>query len=273
MAGDKDKGTGSNKELSKPAETDVNAGSDKASPSEKGFMEDILGDVLNLDTGLPATIKDMIVRPAEVIEAYFTDRDRYVNPFRYTIILMAFTTAIATFFIDYSLVFEQALETGAGVGKEQMITDLSSVIDYNWEAYFEGVIKISVLISTKLNQVMIILILAPLVAMFSRMFFKEQEPRFRRHFVMILYSMATYSLFSILLIFVIENSFFNISVLILASMQFAYLIYVQSRYLNFKGAGKYIKGLLCVLFGYVLYSLSTAVISYVGAIIYVAINH
>lgn len=67
----------------------------------KGFLEELMGDVFNLDRGLPATIWGMIKTPDKIIESYFTDRGKYVTPLRYCIFILAVTTFITVRFIDY----------------------------------------------------------------------------------------------------------------------------------------------------------------------------
>lgn len=239
----------------------------------KGILEDLVGDLLNLDRGLPATIFLMFKSPGVVISSYFTDRKRFVNPIRYTIFILAVVTTISTFFIDYEQMFKTAMDGGAQGNMDQAIEQLESVSDFNWRGYLEKVQEISVLISTKLNQILYILILAPLMAFFSRMIFRSKEPEFRKHFVMFLYLLATFSLFSIFLIpllvaFGMGSAYVSIAIF----TQLAFTIFVQVNYLRLSGFKGYSLAVVNFLVGYLAYTIVTLIIVYVGAFIWVLIS-
>lgn len=240
---------------------------------EKGLIEDLVGDLLNLDRGLPATIYWMFRDPGLVISSYFTDRKRFVNPIRFTIFILAVVTTISTFFVDYEQLFQQAMESGSQGNMDQAIEQLESVSDFNWRGYMEKVQEISVLITTKLNQVLYILILAPLMAFFSRMIFRAKEPEFRKHFVMFLYLLATFSLFSILLIplmvsFGMSSAYVSIAIF----TQLVFTIFVQVNYLKLSGFKGYSLAVINFLLGYLAYTVATLIIIYVGALIWVIIS-
>ena len=103
----------------------------------KGFLEELMEDVFNLDRGLPGTIWGMLKKPEEVIDAYFTDRGKYVTPLRYCIFILAVTTFISVRFIDYDAMMTNAMEMGAGESLEDLLAQLNQMIpSFDWEAYF-----------------------------------------------------------------------------------------------------------------------------------------
>lgn len=93
----------------------------------KGFLEELLGDVFNLDRGLPGTIWGMIKSPGEVIDAHFTERGKYVSPLRYCIFILAVTTFVTVRFVDYDAMMKNAMELGAGQNIDTMIEQLNQV--------------------------------------------------------------------------------------------------------------------------------------------------
>lgn len=142
----------------------------------KGFLEELMGDVFNLDRGLPGTIWGMIKTPGVVIDAYFTDRGKYVTPLRYCIFILAVTTFISVRFVDYEEMMKNAMEMGAGGGLEDTIEQLSEAIpSFDWKAYFEAVTEISVSLLQKFNQVLYLVLLAPPMAFFLKLFFKKRK--------------------------------------------------------------------------------------------------
>ena len=243
-------------------------------PKEKGLLEDFLGDVFNLDRGLPATFLGMIKKPGEVIQSYFTDRGRFVNPFRYTIFLLAISTFIMVMFVDYEQIFTAAMEAGAGDSTENLILMLEEKeSDFNWRGYFDALTEVSVLLTSKLNQILYIVVLAPILAFWSRLFFKGKQSEFRKHYVMMLYTMATFSLFGLLMIPLLLNlESFGQYAVIAVLVQATFTFYVQIRYLMLKGIKDILLLILSFVLSYITYSIVTALITYIGALLLVLVR-
>lgn len=239
------------------------------SSKERGFFEEIIGESFDLDRGLLATIIYMFKSPGEVIDSYFYSKGRFTNPFRYTFVILAFTTLIATFLIDYETFFKSALEAGSGESLDQMISELNEKVpEFNWEGYFENTNYISVLISTKLNSLLYILVLVPPMAFFSRLFFKKKKSRYIEHFVMNLYTVTQFALFSFLTIpiFLYVQSLFLGLVIMLGLLSF-FATWAYKDYLQFAETGDYIISVVSILLSYLVYSIIVAFIIYGGAII------
>ncbi len=236
---------------------------------EAGLFEELLGDVLNLDRGLPATIYNMFVNPRLVIESYFIDRGRFVNPIRYTIFILAITTAITVYFIDYEQFLEQAANAGAQGGDfNASLEDLKEKTGIDWPRYFDMVGEVTIVMTTKLNQLLYIVLLAPALAFFSKLFFKKIKPHFKHHYVMYLYSLASFSAVSLLFfpLMMIENFWATYTTIVVA-LQLSFSLYVQIRYLGLKGFDQYAMSFLSFLFGYIVYTIFSIIIMYGAAAI------
>ncbi|SMO85804.1 DUF3667 domain-containing protein [Gracilimonas mengyeensis] len=236
-----------------------------------GFFEDILSGVLNLDRGLPATIWAMIKAPKAVIDDYFHEREKFTNPFRYTIILTTVATFVATYFMDYSEMYHNAMEMGAGEEMDVLITDLSEKIpSFEWQLFFDRMILISVAITEKFIQITYLFMYAPILALYSYLFFKKKHPRFLHHFVMVVYMISTYSLATIIYMpFVDVENFFNWVVYLFGiPLQMAYIYWVMYNYLDVSGWGEHIKVILTGILGYVTFSILMTLLMYGGAFIW-----
>lgn len=252
-------------------ETEQDKGQKTPVNHHPGFFEELLGDMLNLDRGLPATIWTMIKSPGQVVTAYFNERGRFTNPFRYTIILTTIATLVATYFIDYSVVYRLALEAGAGEDLDVMISKLSSEVpNYDWQLFFDRMVLISVALSEKFIQLTYLLVYAPAMAFFSYLFFKKKKQRYVQHFVMAVYMVSTYALVTIVYVpFVDSETFFSWwTYLFGMPLQLAYAYWVMYKYLDVSGLGEHVKVLLTGILGYAIFSIIVAFIMYLGAFIW-----
>ncbi len=235
---------------------------------EKGFIEELLGDVINLDRGLPATFLDMFRRPGHVIESYFVDKGRYVNPFRYTIFIATIVTLLTTFFIDFSELFDSiATDMGGVEGNPILETE-------GGREYFENVKEVGILLSTQFIAINYIFLLAPSIAFTSFLFFKKIKPKYRNHLVMSLYYAAQLATFSVITIPLMLNlDFFDYFIWITVGMQLAFVLWVYKSYLDIKGLRSYIKATIAYLLGYFLYMIILSIVMYgAAAIMYFSAN-
>ncbi len=248
----------------------------QADKNQKGFVEELLGDVFNLDRGLPGTILGMIKTPGEVVDAYFTDRGKYVTPLRYCVFILAVTTFISTRFIDYEEMMKNAMELGAGDSVEVLVERLSSVTpSFDWAAYFQAINDISVSLVQKFNQILYLALLVPAMAFFLKLFFKYKKSRFIEHYVLMVYSLTTFSIFSLLMIPLmlnLENTDSGISFLLGIPLIFVYLIWTSGKYLNLKGVSEYLQVLIALVLGYILYTIVQVIIMYLGAYLMVVFS-
>ena len=245
--------------------------SKKPETKENHIFDDLTRDVLSMERGLPITIWHMVKSPEAVIEAYFSDKGRYVNPFRYTIIIVAVVMLIATFFIDYEYLYRQALEKGTGEDLESLIATLSAEVPgFDWQKYFDRFLELSVLYTEKFSQITYLAIYAPMLALFSFLFFKKKRSKFSHHFVMMIYLLATYSMFTILFTpfldeTVFMSSYLTYSVIII---QLGYTYFVMKRYLGITGIVEHVKVIATFILGYASFSIISSIILYAGAFIW-----
>jgi len=243
--------------------------------NEKGFVEELLGDVFNLDRGLPGTIWGMIKTPGEVIDAYFTDRGKYVTPLRYCIFILAVTTFISVRFIDYEAMMLNAMELGAGESIDVMVDQLSEAIpSFDWAAYFAAVTEISVSLLQKFNQILYLVLLAPPMAYFLKLFFKKKKDRFIEHYVLMVYSLTTLSVFGLLMIpflSIMENADSLLNFLFGVPLTFIYLMWTSVKYLDLKGTSEYLQAFIALILGYLVFAIIQAIVTYVGAYLMVVV--
>lgn len=249
-----------NKETNQPEKTD-----------QKGFFEELLGDVFNLDRGLPGTIWGMIKTPGEVIDAHFTDKGKYVSPLRYCIFILTITTFISVQFVDYEAMMNNAMEMGGGQDLDLLIAQLSEQIpSFDWEGYFNSMNELTVTVLQKFVQIIYLVIMAPLMAFFSRLFFKQRKEKFINHYVMLVYSLTTFAIFSVLMVplmIQMENTDNFWLFLTGLPLMVIFIGWAMSDYLNLKGFSDYLQAALALLFGYISYSIISGILLYVGAFI------
>jgi hypothetical protein len=236
---------------------------------QKGFLEELLEDVFNLDRGLPGTILGMIKSPGEVIGAYFTERGKYVSPLRYCIFILAVTTFITVRFVDYDAMMKNAMELGAGQNMEGLISQLNQIApNFDWEMYFQNLNQVTISLVQKFNQVLYLVLLAPMFAFFSRMFFKKKKDRFIEHYVLMVYALTTFSIFSLALLpfmKMMENTDSPLMFFSGIPLMLGLLLWSMTRYLGLKGFSEYMQAFIALILGYIVYSIVQTVLIYFGA--------
>lgn len=240
-------------------------------PHEPGLIEEFLGDFISFDRGFPATISGMLKKPGEIIESYFKEKGKFVSPFRYVILILAVTTFFSTLIIDYEELMHAAITEGSGgdlQANASNFDELKEKTGFDMMLFLNAVEEISVLISTKFNQLLYILVLAPLLAFTSRLFFKSIKPNYQNHYVMFLYTLATLAIMNLLIIPILYfGASFWIYSIFTYLLQFGYIMYVQSKYFQLQGWEAYIQSGLSFILGYVLFFIATFTIQFGGGVI------
>ena len=239
---------------------------------DKSLINDFLSEVFSLDHGIPGTFWMMLKNPKAVIDGYFTEKPDYVNPFRYTIFILAVTTLISTVFVDTEQLMNNAMEGVNGFDETQSLLEES--IDFNWNLYFENVQRILVAIAGKFSQLLYILILAPTLAFFSRLFFKGIQSRYKKHYVMFLYQLATFSVLTLAIIPLMMNADQAPFIALLSNgILLIYIIYVQLRYLRPSGFIGFLKAAVSAIIGMTFYNIMTTILVYLGALVMTILPH
>lgn len=229
---------------------------------EKGFVEEFLVDIINLDRGLPATYLDMFRKPDVVVNSYFHDKGRYVNPLRYTIFLATVVTLITTYFIDYSELFDSMFESVSSMEDNPMLATEGG------RAYFTKVKEVGVLLSTKFVALNYILILAPCISFSTFLFFKKVKPKFIEHFVLNIYYVAQLTTFSIITVpLMVYTGSFEYIIVTSITIQLCAILWIYRKYLELKGVWGYLKAIISYLVGYLIYSFASAIVMYSWAAI------
>ncbi len=247
----------------------------KAEVQEKNIFEDLVGDILSLERGLPATFLTMLKSPGSVINSYFADDKLFVSPFKYTIFILAVVTLINTTFVDYEALMEAAAQAGTDSVEEmnENLKQLDEVSGLNFTGFLTAMKDVSVGLLTKYSQVFYILVMAPLLAFSSRLFFKKIKPKFTHHYVMMLYSVATFAVFSLLMLpMLVIPDLIWVQTVLSSILLMVFMMYVQIKYLDLKGFDGYMMSFLSFLIGYLLYFIGTFIVQVIGGIILVIVR-
>lgn len=237
-----------------------------STPEERSLLKDFVGDVFDLERGLPATLIAMFTKPEDVIQSYFEGRNDYVNPFRFMVVILAVTTLVSNFFIDYDHLMKTSMEAGAGKSMDEMIAEWNALVPYDWEAFFTNLQEITKAVSTRFSQLLNILLIAPIMALISFLSFKKRASKFKYHYVMYLYQLTTLSVLSTFLLFFMS---FGASLLALTlatfGMMLIHAVYVQGRYLKFRSVGPYIGATVGSMIALFTFQIAFAILTYGGA--------
>lgn len=88
-------------------------------PQQHTVWKDLIGSLVDLDHGIPGTLKALLLHPALVLRSYISGERAYVNPFRLLLITAGLYYLLHTFLIDESVYVRNML---ASVPKSE-ITD------------------------------------------------------------------------------------------------------------------------------------------------------
>lgn len=238
---------------------------------KKGFIEELLGDVFNIDRGLPGTIWTMLKSPYEVVNSYFTNSGKYVAPLRYCIIILAVTTFISVRFIDYEAMMRSAMEAGAGDDLDKMIEQLSTIApNFDWAGYLQALNDVSVMILQKFTQLIYLILMAPIMAFFSKLFFKQKKPAFINHYVLMVYGLTTFSLITITLLPLTSQAGTpdgEWTILLSVPLMFGFLVWSMVSYLKLKGFAEILQAFIALMLGYFVYAIVSGFLLYTGAYI------
>jgi hypothetical protein len=239
---------------------------------EKNIFEDLVGDILSLERGLPATFMTILRSPRRVFDSYFANENKFVNPFKYTIFILAVVTLVNTTFVDYEAMMEAAAQAGTDSVEEmnENLRLLDEETGINFSGFMTAMKDVSVGLLTKYSQVFYILVMAPLLAFSSRLFFKSIKPKFKHHYVMMLYSVATFAVFSLLMLpMLVIPDLIWVQTAASSILLMIFMMYVQIKYLDLKGFDGYMMSFLSFIIGYILYFIGTFLVQIFGGIILV----
>jgi hypothetical protein len=168
-----------------------------------------------------------------------------------------------------------AMEMGANRNLEQTIEQVEAIApNFDIRGYLNAINELTVTVLQKFVQVIYLLIMAPLMAFFSKLFFKQKKEYFINHYVMIVYALTTFAIFSILLLPIMakmettDNFWLFLTGL---PLMLGFIGWTMINYLKLKGFSEYLQAILALLFGYITYSFVSAILLYVGAYIKISI--
>lgn len=107
------------------------------------------------------------------------------------------------------------------------------------------------------------------------MFFKKKKNKFIEHYVLMVYALTTFSIFSLALLpamKMMENTDTPLVFFMSIPVMLGFLMWASVKYLNLKGFSDYMQVFIALIFGYILYSIVQSLLIYVGAYLMVVIN-
>lgn len=218
----------------------------------KAFAGQFLSELVNIDRGVPGTFITLFTKPEEVVRDYFDAHDRYMNPFRYVVVMVTVVTLVLSALIDFEVFYRRMVEAGLGMGYQESLESMPA----GMRTYFEQLYSTGWLMTTKYMPVTFILLLSPALALTSYLFFKERKTYFSQHFILNMYLAAqgaTFSLITIPIMYNLDNMM-NVGY-VATPLILAYLLWIYSRYFSLQGIGQYAQAVVSYILGYVIYLL------------------
>ncbi|MDZ7773220.1 MAG: DUF3667 domain-containing protein [Balneolaceae bacterium] len=216
----------------------------------KAFAGQFLSELVNIDRGVPGTFLALFRRPEEVVRDYFDGHDRYMNPFRYVVVIVTIVTLILSAVVDFEEFYLRMVEAGIGMGHQESLEAMPE----GMSIYFEELFRVGWLMTSKYMPVTFILLLSPALAVTSYLFFKNRKSYFSQHFIMNMYLSAqasSFGLITIPIIMQLENMM-NAAYVTLP-LTLAYLVWFYKRNFALQGFGQYAQAVVSYILGYVVY--------------------
>lgn len=218
------------------------------------ILRDLLSMITNIDKGFWFTMKELFLRPAQVIQNYLSGATiRYYDPIRYYFIIIAVSALLQLSLGTFDL--QQA--------------DLRDTLNPNMtEQQLQAQLKMVEYMKRFLN--FIPLLVLPFIALCFKWAFRKQAWNYAEHLIGTTYIYAQTSIIGIFLIVELyfipqfTSSIVPISMLISA----AYFAYVYQHTFNKSYAKAFFLSLLAILGGFLLMILFVAIVGTIAVIIY-----
>lgn len=218
----------------------------------KAFAGQFLSELVNIDRGVPGTFVTLFTRPEEVVRDYFDAHDRYMNPFRYVVVIVTAVTLILSAVVDFEAFYLKMIESSIGMGHQESLEAMPE----GMSTYFEELFRVGWLMTSKYMPVTFILLLSPALAITSYLFFKGRKSYFSQHFILNMYlsaQAASFGLITIPVVMQMEN-IMNASYITLPLI-LAYMVWFYKRNFSLQGIGQYAQAMVSYILGYVIYLL------------------
>lgn len=216
----------------------------------KAFTSQFLSELVNIDRGVPGTFVTLFTRPEEVVRDYFDANDRYMNPFRYVVVVVTIVTIVVSAIIDFEAFYQRMMEMGLGMDSQESLEAMSG----SMRTYFEQLFRVGWLMTSKYLPVTFILLMSPALAVTSFLFFKDRKSYFSQHYILNMYLVAQGATFSMVAIPVMMqmNNMLNVGYITIPLI-LVYLVWTYSRYFSLQGIGQYAQAVVSYILGYVIY--------------------
>lgn len=219
----------------------------------KTFTSELLSELVNLDRGVPGTFVSLFTRPAEVVEDYFTEADRYMSPFRYTLFVASVVTLLLATLVDYEQLFMSAVEAAEPTS--------AKALPEGFQEYLGLVRQTGLQMVTKYLPFTYIFLMTPSFALSSYLLFKRRKPYFSQHVILNMYCGAQFGSLAIITVPImaytqsmLTTSYFSYPLMI------AYLIWVYTRYFALETVGKWLRAFISFFLGYLFFFIAMTLI-------------
>lgn len=221
----------------------------------KQFTSELLSEMVNLDRGVPGTFVSLFTRPAEVVEDYFSEADRYMSPFRYTLFVASVVTLLLATLLDFEQLFMSAVEAAE--------TPSTKALPEGFQEYLGLVQQTGLQMVTKYLPLTYIFLVTPSFALSSYLLFKKRKSYFSQHIILNMYCAAQFGSLAIITVplmaytqSMLITSYFSYPLMI------AYLIWVYTRYFALETVGKWLRAFISFLLGYLFFFIAMALTQY-----------
>jgi len=148
----------------------------------KSFIKEFIADAFDIDHGLFKTFVMLFKSPRRVIDAYIRDeKTNYYSPFKYVIL----TTTVLTFVFLLAIDLDTLIDNRMGSVQQSVQGEAPQD---------EAAVKISnnatfvfLFLTRRFSTLLMLFLMMPSFAIFSRILFKDVMPKFSNHFALSAY--------------------------------------------------------------------------------------
>jgi hypothetical protein len=233
----------------------------------RSFIKEFIADAFDIDHGLFKTFVMLFKSPRRVIDAYIRDeKTNYYSPFKYVIL----TTTILTF------VFLLAIDLGTLIENRMDSAQQSMQGETQQE---EAAVKISengtfvfLFLTRRFSTLLMLYLMMPSFAIFSRILFKDVMPKFSNHFALSAYLVGQINCVQLLMcvpLFFLDPATKETSRYLLAFdlSAVAIMFYGYLRVFSVRKAGFVLRSVFTTVLGSIMYLLLLTLVTTSAAIV------
>ena len=234
---------------------------------DKSFIKEFIADAFDIDHGLFKTFVMLFKSPRRVIDAYMRDeKTNYYSPFKYVIL----TTTVLTFVFLLAVDLDTLIENRTDSVQQSIQGDAPQE---------EAAVKISsnanfvfLFLTRRFSTLLMLFLMMPSFAIFSRILFKDVMPRFSNHFALSAYLVGQINCVQLLMcvpLFFMDPAARGVRgyLLMFDLSAVAIMAYGYLRVFSVRKAGFVLRSVFTTILGSILYLLLLTLVTISAAIV------